>query len=107
MFKKIRPKLCLLVLCFSLCLPTYAIAETIDSHSTPIKVELKRTDSEQSPPTENPNDRSSQLLNSPKKKQGILPQTGEIMNYWYSWLGVILVILISTLFYSKIHQKKK
>ena len=107
MFKKVKPKLCLLVLFFSLCLPTYVVAETIDSHSTPIKVELKRTASEQSPSTENPNDRSSQLLNSPKKKQSVLPQTGEIMNHWYSWLGVILVILVSALLYSKIYQKKK
>ena len=107
MFKKVKPKLCLLILCFSLCLPTYVVAETINSHSTTIKVELKRTDSEQSPPTENLNGSSNQILNSTKKKQGILPQTGEIMNHWYSWLGVFLVILISTLFYSKIHAKKK
>ncbi|MEB8418521.1 LPXTG cell wall anchor domain-containing protein [Enterococcus casseliflavus] len=107
MFKMVKPKLCLLVLCFSLCLPTYVVAETIDSRSTPIKVELKRTDSEQSPPTENLNGGSNQILNSTKKKQGILPQTGEIMNHWYSWLGVFLVILVSTLLYSKTQQKKK
>jgi hypothetical protein len=29
------------------------------------------------------------------------------MNHWCSWLGVFLVILVSTLFYSKIHAKKK
>ncbi|WP_423240870.1 LPXTG cell wall anchor domain-containing protein [Enterococcus hirae] len=37
----------------------------------------------------------------------MLPQTGEIMNHWYSWLGVFLVILVSTLLYSKTQQKKK
>ncbi|MEB8419308.1 LPXTG cell wall anchor domain-containing protein [Enterococcus casseliflavus] len=107
MFKKVKPKLCLLILCLSLCLPTYVVAETIDSHSTPIKVELKRNASEQSSPIENPNGRNNQILNSTKKKQGVLPQTGEIMNHWYSWLGVFLVILVSTLLYSKTQQKKK
>jgi LPXTG-motif cell wall-anchored protein len=96
---------CILVLCFSLFFPIHGLADTNDSQKTEIKVELKEPISPNNLPGEQ--EQLSTKNTTSKKVSTSLPQTGEIMNHWYSCLGVFLVILVSTLFYSKTQQKKK
>lgn len=107
MCNKWRRCFCILVLCFSLFLflPIHGLADTTDSQKTEVNVELKEPILPKDLPGEQ--EQVSTKNTTSKKVSALLPQTGEIMNHWYSWLGVFLVILISTLFYSKIHQKKK
>ena len=96
---------CIIVLCFSLFFPIHGLSDTTDAQKTEVNVELKEPISPKNLPGEQ--EQLSTKNTTSKKVSTSLPQTGEIMNHWYSWLGVFLVILVSTLFYSKIHAKKK
>ncbi|EOS7966712.1 LPXTG cell wall anchor domain-containing protein [Enterococcus hirae] len=106
MFNKTKSKLYLVILCFLLCLPACVGADTIDSHNTTVKVELKRNHSEQVQSSEELQKEKKQSPNLSKKRQESFPQTGEIMNHWYSWIGVCLLILISTIYYFKKNKSK-
>lgn len=81
----------------------------MDSQQTNVAVELWEpiVPEKVLPGEVTPSAQLTQASSSSKHNQIFLPQTGEVTNHWYSCLGIFLIILVSTLFYSKINQKKK
>ena len=82
---------------------TMGFAAMTDSKETDVAVELWETiaPDKDLPGEYSPKNKQSDSSNIVKEKSGILPKTGGIMSNGYSWIGVVLVLFASTLYYSK------